>query len=119
MLDIDFRKSDNLDIRIITLSGEFDLFEKERVLNLLPKVLEGGRGGVLIDLSGVSLLDSAGIEVLIRYYVELKKAGIRFVVVASDNNYLTKKFRKLGIFDNTGLELYESVEEAEKSFRSR
>jgi len=115
VLEIDISKSDTPNIQILTLSGEFDLFEKEKVMSLLPRMLSNDVEGLIIDLTNISLLASAGVEVLIRFHSELSKAGKRMALVVDHNNYLIRKFRNLGIFEGTGLEFFETVEEAEKA----
>lgn len=119
MLDIDIIKSDTSNIKIVTLSGEFDLFEKERVTGLLPQLLSDDPKGLIINLSAVSVLASAGIEVLITFQNEVTKVGKHIAIVVDHNNYLTRKFKNLGIFEGTGLEFFETVEDAEGAIRKR
>ena len=113
MLDVDIKKGDSSDIQILTLSGEFDLFDKERVLELLPQFISADSQGLIIDLTDITLLASAGFEVLILFYEEFRNVGKRVGIVIDHNSYLMRKFRNLGVFEGTGLEVFETIEEAE------
>lgn len=119
MLDVEIRKSDKKNIQILTLSGEFDFHEKERVLDLLPKLKSEDPKRLIIDLTGINLLVSAGVEALLVFHSAFEKAGGRVGVVIDHNNYLMCKFRNLGIFEGTGFELYETVEEAETAIGAK
>lgn len=117
MLDINIKKEKE-GISILSFSGDFDLFEKDRVIDLLPQLLSNSPRGLIIDLSGISLLDSGGIETLIVYHNTVKDAGARMVLVVNHNNYLMRKFRNLGVFSGTGINVFETIEEA-KAFVKR
>lgn len=112
MLDIKLSKSDASDTQILTLSGEWDIYERGRVESYFSQVQSEAPEGLIVDLSAVTLLDSSGVEVLIIYYARLREVGTPMVLVVNHNNYLIRKFRNLGIFDNTGLKFFETVEEA-------
>jgi len=112
MLNINIGKL-NDNITLLTLSGEFDLYEKERVLSLSPEVVTGDTIGLIFDLTDISFIDSGGVEVLIEYQTELEKVGKTMAVVVDHNNYLTRKFARLGVFSGAGIKVFETVEEAE------
>ncbi|MHB8842058.1 MAG: STAS domain-containing protein [Candidatus Aquicultor sp.] len=118
MIDLTIKKSDGSDIQTLALSGEFDLFDKEQVLDLLPKLIAIDSQGLIIDLTDIKLLTSAGIEVLIRFHEEFKKNGKRVGIILDRNNYIIRKFRNLGMFEGTGLELFTTVEEAVAALES-
>jgi len=111
MLDINIKKESE-GMSILSLSGDFDLFEKEHVLDLLPQLLSDNPKGLIIDLSDISLLDSGGVETLIIYHNTVKDAGALMALVVNRNNYLMRKFRNLGVFGGTGINVFGTIEEA-------
>lgn len=113
ILEIDLRKSKSKDIQILTLSGEFDFSEKNRVDSYLSRVLSDVPKGLIVDLCGISLLDSSGVGLLMAYFAELKDAGTNTAIVACQNNYLLQKLRNLGVFGDAGIRIFGSVNEAE------
>jgi anti-sigma B factor antagonist len=52
-------------VSVVTLVGEVDLSVAEVVSEELQRVVRGGTGGVVIDCSGVSFMDSTGIHLLL------------------------------------------------------
>ncbi|MEZ5228462.1 MAG: STAS domain-containing protein [Acidimicrobiales bacterium] len=62
-MDVSARTEDGVTVAV--LQGEFDAHHSDGVLEELAKV-EPGPGGLVLDMSGVSFLDSAGISALIR-----------------------------------------------------
>lgn len=70
-VDLDVRSVD--DIRIITVTGEIDATTAPRLEAALGSTERGGR--IVLDLSGLELLDSTGLGVLIRAGRRLREAG--------------------------------------------
>jgi anti-anti-sigma factor len=69
------------DVLVVTVSGEVDLEtapEVTRAIQLVP----GHTSRVVADLSGVTFLDSSGLNALLRGYRALEERGIAFRVVA-------------------------------------
>ena len=68
----------------VTVAGELDLFtctELQEELSLLP----GGVTRALIDLGGVTFIDSTGIGLLVRFATRLRARGGGVVLVTGDN----------------------------------
>jgi anti-sigma B factor antagonist len=66
------------DVLLISLSGRFIAGEATaRLRELVDQVVELGTTKLLIDMSGVSYLDSSGIGELVRAYIRAGKAGGR------------------------------------------
>lgn len=116
MLEISIKEGRVPGTQVITLSGEFDFYEKGKVIGLLPKILSDNSNGLIIDLAGVTLLASAGVEALILYQEKLTRAGKKLAIVVDHNNYLIRKFTNLGLFEGAELDFYGTVEEAESAF---
>src|SRR5919206_678394 len=90
---------------VIALTGELDLYSAERVEHRLADAIEGGAQAVIVDLMGVSFMDSAGLAVLTSAAKALRLAGGKFVVAADDR-------RILRVFEITGLERSMQIEQS-------
>ncbi|HZD59538.1 MAG TPA: STAS domain-containing protein [Anaerolineae bacterium] len=113
MLDIKLKKTDASNMQVLILSGEFDLSDKERVQGFLSEILTEGRRGVIVDLSGITYMEEAGVETLIYYLQELIRIGACMAVIVKPGSRLMNKLDRLGIFDSTGLKVFGSIEEVE------
>ena len=113
VLDIKLKKTDASNMQVLILSGEFDLSDKERVQGFLSEILTEGRRGVIVDLSGITYMEEAGVETLIYYLQELIRIGACMAVIVKPGSRLMNKLDRLGIFDSTGLKVFGSIEEVE------
>jgi len=107
-----------LDVKRVALAGEFDLFDKARVQSLLSEMLTGSTRAVVVDLSNVTYMEEAGVETLIHYLRELSKIGACMAVIVKPESRLMAKFKRLGIFEGTGLKVFGSVREVEAAIKS-
>lgn len=82
---------------VVTAAGEIDVFTAPDLDEALTAVLSRGATKIVMDLSGVTFLDSTGLGVLVKCLKQARGAGgwVRLVVQA-------EKIRK--IFDITGLD---------------
>ncbi len=101
-------------IAVIALRGEFDLAEKERAQGIVNDAL-GDNAHVVMDLTGLSFIDSAGIEVLIEAIKGAMKKSLSVAFVVDENDYILRKLKELGLFDGLGVGFFGSVEEATTS----
>ena len=81
MLNFDIESRVDGDRAIVTVSGDFDLQVAQRVLNELTKVEEGAPALLIIDLSRVSFLDSAGMGVIAAAQARATEGGRGLAVV--------------------------------------
>lgn len=116
MLNIDIKTSKVRGAQIVTLSGEFDLYEKSKVESYLAQTLLESPELLIFDLSSIALMDSSGVGLLIVYQNKLKEAGTRMAFVVDDNNYIIRKLNNLGIFADIGVESFKTIEEVELAF---
>ena len=83
-------------IAVVALEGELDL----GVLGVLEAALGNGdndRAGLVIDLTGLSFVDSAGIQALMAARAGMEESGTRSAVVVVPGSNVER------IFDMTGL----------------
>jgi anti-sigma B factor antagonist len=69
---------------VVAAGGELDLFTSERLREKLGNVLELGGRRILVDLTGVSFMDSTALGVLVGAAKALKSSGGQMVLVADD-----------------------------------
>ena len=97
------------DVAVVAATGEVDVFTAPGLDTEITALLEQGTSRLVVDLSGVSFLDSTGLGVLVKGLKTARDAGGSMqLVVTSD------RIRK--IFDITGLDaslpLYDTVDDA-------
>jgi len=69
------------DIAVVTLKGDLDLEHSSRMRQNLLDILGKARA-VIVDLAGVTMIDSSGIASLLEGFQEARKKGKDFVLVA-------------------------------------
>jgi anti-sigma B factor antagonist len=69
---------------VVAAGGELDLFTSERLRAKLADVLELGGRRILVDLTGVSFMDSTALGVLVGTAKTLRSSGGQMVLVADD-----------------------------------
>ncbi len=63
------------DVVILTITGELDFALSVRVVPALNAALRSSARAIVIDLEGVSLVDSSGIALMLNAYRSLDRAG--------------------------------------------
>jgi len=119
MLDIKISPvNDIAGTQVLTISGNFDILEKESIVDNFARVLSSAPSHLIVDLSNVLLIDSSGIGLLIAYYLKLGRLGTSMAMVISSDNYLLNKLKQMGIFSDTGIKLFGSVDDAKTALGS-
>ncbi|WP_030345934.1 STAS domain-containing protein [Streptomyces sp. NRRL S-1022] len=70
------------DRRLVTVSGQLDLHTAQGLADALEPLLGGRDQAVLVDLSGVTFLDSTGLTCLITAYRTARTTGARLALIA-------------------------------------
>jgi anti-sigma B factor antagonist len=73
-----------IDSFVVAAGGELDLFTSDRLREKLADVLELGGRRILVDLTGVSFIDSTALGVLVGTAKTLRSSGGQMVLVADD-----------------------------------
>ena len=76
-----FATRDEGDVRVVAFEGEVDLFYSEDMRKVLLEGVMSPACGVLVDMSGVTLIDSSGIASLLDAFQTGRKRGKSFVLV--------------------------------------
>jgi anti-sigma B factor antagonist len=101
-------------LMVLDLRGRITLGpETEIIRNKVKNVIETGHKRVILDLGGVSYIDSAGLSTLITCYISARKAGGEVKLLN-----LTKFVRDLLQITrlSTVFETYDNLEAAQRSF---
>ena len=99
---------------LLDLRGKITLGpDTEIVRNRVKDVIEAGHKRVILDLGGVSYIDSAGLATLVACYISARKAGGQVKLLN-----LTKIVRDLLQITrlSTVFEIYDNLEAAQRSF---
>ena len=76
------------DIGIITVEGEVDMFTSPNLRDKLVPLFEKGVKGIIVDLKGVSFMDSSGIATLVEGLQWSKKDGKEFILTGLGTNVM-------------------------------
>jgi anti-sigma B factor antagonist len=71
---------------IIHLSGEIDLYTVPQFQQALRAGIDAGAPAIIVDLTNVQYIDSAGLSAIIAAYKELSSLKRRLFVVAPQNH---------------------------------
>ena len=85
------------DTFVVTASGELDLYGADALREELDRVHECGAVRLIVDLLGVSFIDSTALGLLVGAAKRARAAGGRIVLVSDDP-------RTLRVFEVTGLD---------------
>ena len=67
---------------VVTLTGELDADTARHLRGLVAEHLLAGPGNLVLDLSGLSFVDSAGLAAMISADKGVRRAGMRLVLAA-------------------------------------
>jgi anti-sigma B factor antagonist len=99
-------RSDASDHVILTATGEIDLASAPLLESEINASLDSGVGLLVIDLIGVTFLDSTGLRSLLATHTKLEEAGSKLALVVTGGPVMR-------LFDVTGIEsalnIYPSV----------
>jgi len=96
-------------VPLIVASGEVDLATSPELREALAQMSHGQHRTVVLDLSGVSFLDSTGLSVLVAFHKRFRELGGELRIVVTDRR-VTKVMELVGLDDV--LVLHASVEQA-------
>lgn len=96
-MDLTVSTSDTGGVAVVTVGGEVDVYTAPQLRSALDEQIAEGRVRLVIDLDGVSFLDSTGLGVLVgRLKLVRKQSGWLRIVCSND--------RTLRVFRITGLD---------------
>lgn len=69
---------------VVAVTGELDLYSAEQLQRALAELIDKGAQGVVLDLMGVSFIDSAGLGVLLDALKRLRATDNALALVVTD-----------------------------------
>ena len=75
-------------IGVITVEGEVDMFSSPKLRDKLVPFFEKKNKGIIVDLSGVSFMDSSGIATLVEGLQWSKKENKQFILAGLGTNVM-------------------------------
>ena len=115
MAELNINERQAGDVTILDMSGKITIGEGSVALRTaIRRLLEEGKKRILLNLSGVSYVDSSGIGELVSSYTAINKEGGQLKLLN-----LTQKLRDLLTITKllTVFDVYESEAEALNSFK--
>jgi anti-sigma B factor antagonist len=107
-LEIEVRSQS--DVKVIKLRGRLNLGEAvDRMRDTFEDLLNAGQTRFVIDLAEVSMIDSSGIGLLIRYLTAAKQRG-GSVKLLSPSKFAVQTLRMTGL-----LKLFETFDDQEQA----
>ena len=98
------------DVKVIKLRGRLNLGEAvDRMRDTFEDLLNAGQTRFVIDLAEVSMIDSSGIGLLIRYLTAAKQRG-GSVKLLSPSKFAVQTLRMTGL-----LKLFETFDDQEQA----
>ena len=94
---------------VVALSGELDLATAQELDTYLDDVTTDDGPRVVLDMSGLTFMDSTGIRILIRHHRQTEERGGR-LAIAAPQPIVAKALKITGL--DQELHLFESVADA-------
>jgi anti-sigma B factor antagonist len=79
--DVDFDRTEEGSTRVLAATGEIDLSAAPRFAQELTALVADGNGTALVDLSGVTFIDSSGVRELLAANRQAEAMGMRLQLV--------------------------------------
>ena len=115
MFDARLVKDDELRVQVLVLEGDFTMDERRVVDDLLADVTSGDYAGLVLDISGIDYIDSAGLMVVVAAFNKLDRVGKSMTVATGGNRYAEDKLNELGLLRIPKFKAFESAEEAKRA----
>jgi anti-sigma B factor antagonist len=100
-------------VAIVAPAGEIDVAVAPRLQAVLKGLLDEGRTRVVVDMSGITFIDSAGLGILVNAYkvARAQGGGIKFAAAVPEVRRLFQITRT-----DKYLEFYDGLDAARQSF---
>ncbi|NTU72398.1 MAG: STAS domain-containing protein [Coriobacteriia bacterium] len=95
-MELDIQAQQSQSDCVVTLGGEVDVYTAPKLKERLIELVEGGCSNVVVDLEGVSFIDSSGLGVLVSILRRARERDGAVRIVCTRDNIL-KIFRITGL----------------------
>jgi anti-anti-sigma factor len=82
---------------VVTLAGDIDLAVERDLRSHLTDAVEAGPARILIDMDGVTFIDSTGIGSLVRAHTQARRSSISLQIVRP-SSIVTRQLRIMGLY---------------------
>ena len=106
---------DRGDVRIVELSGKITIGSGDvKIRELIDEALAAGKKNIVLDLAGVSTIDSSGIGEMVACYTTVTKKGghLKLLRLSPKINDILQVTQLITVF-----EVFDNEDEAVRSFR--
>ncbi|HOC42925.1 MAG TPA: STAS domain-containing protein [Thermoanaerobaculales bacterium] len=106
---------DHGDVRIVELSGKITIGSGDvKIRELIDESLAAGKKNLVLDLAGVSTIDSSGIGEMVACYTTVTKKGghLKLLRLSPKINDILQVTQLITVFD-----VFDNEDEAVSSFR--
>jgi anti-sigma B factor antagonist len=108
-MDLELSRRAEGDAVVVTASGELDVYTASRLRELAIKITDEGPRTVVLDLDGVTFLDTTGLAVVVGVLRRARETKTRLIVVCTRESIL-RAFRTAGVLEV--LDVRDSLAEA-------
>jgi anti-sigma B factor antagonist len=99
--ELDVRETGHNGVVLVELAGELDLTAAPELERKLDEAGDRGSSALVLDLNGVSFLDSAALHVLFRVARRLEQRGMRFGIVLEPTALVARTLSIVGLDEVT------------------
>jgi anti-sigma B factor antagonist len=93
---IEIKKSDTENIHVIEVKGDADASSSIHLDNAMEEAFDSGKERILIDLTGLEYISSAGLGVFISRLDEIKEKNVQMVLFGLSESVMSV-FKILGL----------------------
>jgi anti-anti-sigma factor len=90
-------RSESEAAHLVTVSGEMDGSNARDLEDELIRLEEEGRSQIVLNLSGLELIDSTGLAVIVRAHRRLEKKGHSLIVLRPQGQQARRAFELSGL----------------------
>jgi anti-sigma B factor antagonist len=80
---IQFQRSDQGDVTTLALAGSLDVLSAPELMPTIDQLVDEKRPRVVVDLTGLDIIDSSGVAALVALYKRLRGVGGQMTVVGA------------------------------------
>ncbi len=110
-MDISVRKSDQ--ISIVSIAGSIDALTADRITGCIDERISSGENQMVIDLSEVEFMSSAGLRIILGALKEIRKRGGNLCIAGAQAG--VKRVLKMSGFPKI-LKIYNNIDNAIAQF---
>jgi anti-anti-sigma factor len=100
----ELRLSEQEGIQVAGFTGDIDLSNATDISNAITEAISNDARGVVLDLSAVDYLDSAGIHLVFRMRDALRARGQKLILVVADGSLVARTLELASVSSQVAVE---------------